>query len=222
MASHNVAVFDLDYTLLDDDSENRWAQFMFEHNLVNNAFVDRIAVYYEDYKKGSLNGRDYEEFLLRPLADNPPETMHALRDEYLKSVRRMIRPRMAAHLKQHRNRKDSLLLLSASNSFLVEPIGVMLGFPNHKDAPCIISSEVEITNGKYTGRLAGGHNMGHGKVQKFTNWLETNHLGLGGSWGYGDSLNDLPILMLVEHPVAVSPDPVLRQHAVQNNWEIID
>jgi HAD superfamily hydrolase (TIGR01490 family) len=216
MTKQPVAVFDLDYTMLDGDSENTWVQFMYEHGLVDSAFVQRIAEFYADYEKGNLDGVPYEEFLLRPNVDNPPEKMFALRDEYLQVIRSLIRPQMVARLNQHRQWQHALLLISASNSFVVEPIAAMLGFTN------VISTPVEIKDGKFTGKLAGVPALEENKAHKLKSWLEKNRLGLAGSWGYGDSRNDLPILSLVEHAVAVTPDPVLRRHAVEHNWEIVD
>jgi HAD superfamily hydrolase (TIGR01490 family) len=216
MTSQPVAVFDLDCTILDTDCENLWAEFMFAHNVVDASFIQRIAEFYEDYEKGHLDGVSYEEFFLRPLAENPPEKLHLLRDAYLAKIAGHFRPQMLARLKQHQEDHFALLLISFSNSFLVEPIAHRLGFKH------VICSQVEVKNGRYTGRVKGIPAQKDVKVKFFKEWLEKNGCSLQDSWGYGDSRNDLPLLTVVDHPVAVSPDPVLRRHARENNWEILD
>jgi phosphoserine phosphatase len=49
-----------------------------------------------------------------------------------------------------------------------------------------------------------------------------HHLSLRRSWAYSDSRNDLPLLTLVKHPVAVNPDKILKRHARLANWQILN
>jgi hypothetical protein len=39
---------------------------------------------------------------------------------------------------------------------------------------------------------------------------------------YSDSANDIPLLSLVGHPVAINPDAKLRAHARANGWQVHD
>lgn len=107
------------------------------------------------------------------------------------------------------------LLISASNSFVVEPIAELIGFTQ------VIATQIEWSAGRVTGRLAGPPALGAGKVDLLSAWLAEQGLTLEDSWGYSDSRNDLPLLKLVQHPVAVTPDAVLAAHAREHGWEIL-
>jgi HAD superfamily hydrolase (TIGR01490 family) len=211
-----VALFDLDYTLLDGDCEYLWSDFLFKNKLVDARFVDGIARYYEDYEMGSLDIFEYEAYLLQPLKILPIEKLLRLRKNYLDLIPDLIRPSLVARLEWHRAQKHELLLITASNSFLAEPIAKMLRFSN------LICTQVEVIQNKFTGNIIGIPAFRDGKTQLLDNWLSQRGLSLNGSWGYGDSHNDLPLLQMVEHAVAVTPDPVLNRFARKAGWEIIN
>ena len=78
-----------------------------------------------------------------------------------------------------------------------------------------------IENGRYTNRIDGVPSFREGKVIRLQQWLTDRDETLAGSWFYSDSHNDLPLLELVEHPVAVDPDERLRARAEQEGWPII-
>jgi len=211
-----VAIFDLDYTLLEGDSERSWSDFMYRQKLVDFFFKQRILAFYAQYEAGILDFCRYEEFLLRPLASHPVEVMYRARDEYLEQVKGMVRPELTERVDWHRTRGDTLLLMTASNSFIAEPIAHMLGFEN------LICARVEVKDGKFTGRLDGDPPFREGKIKQLNSWLDRHSLTLDESWCYSDSHNDLALLSLASHPVAVTPDARLRQHARRQGWEIID
>ncbi len=211
-----VALFDLDYTLLDGDCEYLWSDFLFKNNLVDARFVDGIARYYEDYERGSLDIYEYEAYLLQPLKFLPIENLLSLRKIYLDLIPALIRPTLHARLEWHRAQKHEMLLITASNSFLAEPIAKMLNFSN------LICTQVEMNQNEFTGNIIGIPAFQDGKAQRLDHWLNQRGLSLKGSWGYSDSHNDLPFLQIVEHPVAVMPDPVLGRYARKSGWEIIN
>jgi phosphoserine phosphatase len=77
--------------------------------------------------------------------------------------------------------------------------------------------------GAFTGKPRGTPSFREGKVRRVEEWLATlgRRLDDYESWFYSDSLNDLPLLERVTHPVAVDPDATLRVHASERGWEII-
>ena len=60
-----------------------------------------------------------------------------------------------------------------------------------------------------------------GKVKRLQEWLRETASDLGGATFYSDSQNDLPLLELVDNPVAVDPDDTLRGVAAERGWKVI-
>ena len=210
-----VAIFDLDYTLLEGDCEALWSQFLFEKRLVGADFVARIQDYYCDYENGRLNFVEYEEFLLHPLTMFPLETLFQLREEYLEQIRLLFRPSMLERVHWHRIQGHTPLLITASNSFLAEPIAEWLLFSN------LICTQVSRDGETFDNHVEGVPAFGAGKVQLLEHWLAGHALSLAGSWGYSDSHNDLPLLNRVDHPIAVRPDRRLGIYAHEHGWKIV-
>ncbi|MGB8212130.1 MAG: HAD family hydrolase [Anaerolineales bacterium] len=211
----SVAIFDLDYTLLEGDSEALWSQFLVEKGLVGKEFLERIQDYYRDYEQGSLDFIEYEEFLLGSLTLQPMEALVRLRDEYLERVRLVIRPAIAERVQWHSTQGHTLVMVTATNRFLAEPIAAILHFQN------LICTEVKHMGDSYTNKVEGIPAFGQGKVKLLDQWLAGHALTLKDSWGYSDSCNDLPLLTRVAHPVAVTPDARLRTYALEHTWKII-
>lgn len=215
MESKPLALFDLDYTLLDGDSEAMWSRFLFEQGVVDKGFLQRITDYYHAYDQGLLDIYEYEAFLLRPLIEQPLTRLYSLRKTYLKTVRQVVRLKMKRKVERFRTLGFTLLLITASNSFIAEPIAQLLHIPN------LICTNIKRNGNAYTNEIEGFPAFREGKVLRLEQWLAETGLTLAGSWGYSDSHNDLPLLSLVENPVAVMPDYVLREHAQKLGWKII-
>jgi HAD superfamily hydrolase (TIGR01490 family) len=219
LKQQTVALFDLDYTLLKADSEELWCRYLFKRQLVDVAFITRIETFYNLYEDGSLDlatYRLYEEFLLSALISHTPAALRSLRNEYLEWVREVIRPSMLERVDWHRSEKHTLVMITAANSFLAEPIAQLLGFSN------LICTQLEVDNGRMTGKVSGIPAFQYGKVIRLTAWLQEKKLSLKESWCYSDSHNDLPLLKLVDHPVMVRPDDVLKQHGLAQGWETFE
>ncbi|MCL6270381.1 HAD-IB family hydrolase [Sansalvadorimonas sp. 2012CJ34-2] len=213
-----VAIFDLDHTLIDTDSDHSWGEFLVAKGVVDAvAFKKANDYFYEQYKNSSLDIDEYLKFALRPLADNPPEKMHALREEFVKEIiRPLIKPNVAALLDKHRQAGDILMIISATNRFIVDPIAEEIGIPE------VLAIEVEMEDGRYTGRHYDIPTYQAGKVTRFMRWMEQNpgHK-LEECWFYSDSKNDLPLLKKVGKPVAVDADDILKTIAQENGWPVI-
>ncbi len=211
-----LALFDLDFTMLDGDSEFMWSRFLFDQKLVGQDFMDGISAFYRDYDAGCLDIYVYQSFLLGPLTLLSVTQREHLLADYMDRVRLVVRPEMLAVAQRHRDDGYEMLLISATNHFLVEPTARLLGFNN------IICTNAKRDGEAYTTMLEGIPAFREGKVRRLEQWLAENGLTLEGSWGYSDSFNDLPLLELVTHPVAVKPDARLEQHARQRGWMILD
>jgi HAD superfamily hydrolase (TIGR01490 family) len=154
--------------------------------------------------------RTGQSALLRPIPGRDP------REHFLAERIRPIVPAAAERLlEQHRTQGDTLLIITATNRFVTEPIAALLGVPH------LIATDPERIGGRFTGEVAGTPSYREGKVERLRDWMERHGQGLAGSWFYSDSHNDLPLLEQVEHPVAVDPDPPLRGTAAARGWPII-
>ncbi len=212
-----LAIFDLDNTLLAGDSDHAWGEFLVQQGLVDEkVFKEKNDYYYQQYQAGALDIHEYLEFALLPLTQYPKEQLLALRDQFLQEmIEPMITEKGRALLADHRANGDYLLIITATNAFVTQPIAERLG------VDAIIATDPEVVDGQYTGKVAGVPSFQHGKVTRLDNWLAQNQLSLAGSYFYSDSHNDLPLLEKVDHPVAVDADPQLTQVAQDKGWPII-
>lgn len=215
MTASPLAIFDLDYTLLEGDCEFLFAQFLYRQNVVSRDYIDRIVSDFLQYDAGQLDYAAYEEFFLQPLTRLPAETVLRLRESYLAEIRPLLRPKMLERVCWHRDQGHTLLMITASNHFIAGPLAEMIGIPH------IICTLPEIKDGRLTGRIINVPPFREKKVCHLRDWLEANRHILAGSWFYSDSHNDLPLLQLAEHPVAVTPDAKLREVALERRWTIL-
>jgi HAD superfamily hydrolase (TIGR01490 family) len=213
----SLAIFDLDNTLLADDSDYLWGRFLIEQGLVDGVTYERENdQFYAAYRAGTLDIQQFLTFMLRPLAEHPLAQLLDWRAQFIEDkIRPIVLPKAQELLARHRAAGDVLLIITATNRFLTAPIAELLAVPH------LLATEAEFVNGCYTGRSVGIPCFQRGKVERLGAWLgETGH-SLEGSWFYSDSHNDLPLLNQVSHAVAVDPDPTLAEHARQRGWPII-
>ncbi|QEM80871.1 HAD family hydrolase [Halomonas binhaiensis] len=213
----SLAIFDLDNTLLSIDSDHAWGEFLLEQGAVDPvAYREANDRFKADYDAGCLDMMAFLEVALKPLADNSMEQLAAWHQQFMISkIEPNILPRAEDLIARHRSRGDTLLIITATNRFITAPIAARLGISE------LIAVEPEIMHGRYTGKVSGTPSFQQGKVTRLNEWLEDRDDTLDGAWFYSDSHNDLPLLELVEHPVAVDPDTKLREVAEQRSWKII-
>lgn len=212
-----VAVFDLDNTLLAGDSDYQWGRFLAAEGLVDATRQEaENRRYYQDYLDGVLDIQAFLGFQLRPLAAHDPALLHALRARFVdERIRPLVLPEGCERIRQHRERGDVVVIVTATNRFITAPIAELLGVEH------LVATEPEMVDGRYTGRPQGVPCFQEGKVQRLQSWLDEHGLGWGGSWFYSDSRNDIPLLERVDHAVAVDPDPALERHARERGWTVI-
>lgn len=213
----SLAIFDLDNTLLSTDSDHAWGEFLLEQGAVDPvAYREANDRFLADYEAGTLDIQAFLAVALRPLAEHSPEQLAAWHQQFMASkIEPHILPRGEELVARHRARGDTLLIITATNRFITGPIAERLGIDE------LIAVEPEVVDGRYTGRPTGIPSYREGKVQRLEAWLADRDLTLDGSWFYSDSHNDLALLERVDHPVAVDPDPSLRDVAEARGWKII-
>jgi HAD superfamily hydrolase (TIGR01490 family) len=213
----SLAIFDLDNTLIADDSDYLWGQFLVDQGIVDkNHYESANARFYDDYKQGTLDIVEFLRFSLQPLADNNPEQLYQWRAQFIEET---IRPLMLDSAQQlidkHKARGDTLLVITATNRFVTEPIVNLYGIEN------LLATTPEFIDGRYTGGFNDIPCFREGKVKLLEAWLKNSTETMQDSWFYSDSHNDLPLLKLVDNPVAVDPDEKLAEFANASNWPII-
>ncbi|MCK5727992.1 MAG: HAD family hydrolase [Methylococcales bacterium] len=213
----SLAIFDLDNTLISNDSDYLWGQFLVDQGIVNKVFYeDMNAKFYVDYQQGCLDIDKFLQFSLRPLSQHPVTQLFAWRQQFIDEViQPFLLDKAQALVNKHRQQGDTLLVITATNRFITEPIVNLYGIKH------LLATTPELKNGAYTGKVEGIPCFQSGKVTLLEQWLKTSSETLVDSYFYSDSHNDLPLLKQVDHPVAVDPDEKLQAAAVESNWPII-
>ena len=214
-----LALFDLDNTLLHGDSDFEWAQYLVVQGVLDREVYEaRNVEFYQQYQAGTLDIHQFLDFQLRPLARHPRAQLDRWHLDFMKTrvmpmITRKARDLVASH------EGNARCVVTATNSFVTWPIARELGIDN------LIATEPEVgAGGEFTGSVSGVPSFREGKVVRVEAWLR--ELGLEWSsftetWFYSDSLNDLPLLSKVSHPVAVDPDATLEAHALAHRWPIL-
>ena len=212
-----LAIFDLDNTLLNGDSDHAWGEFLVTQGYVDGAYYEtRNDQFYQDYKNGTLDINEYLEFALAPLTEHSMYELALMHQRFmLDAINPMLQDKAASLLDEHRQQGHFLLIITATNSFVTHPIATLLGVDD------ILATDPEIIGGIYTGKIAGTPCFQEGKVARLNQWLTENQYSLDGSYFYSDSINDLPLLEVVEKPIAVDADEKLTAIASQRDWPLI-
>lgn len=217
----NLALFDLDNTLLAGDSDVEWPRFLIDQGVLDADFYNRENDrFYADYKAGTLNIFDFLDFQLAPLARHSREQLDAWHKAYLAE---RITPLMTAEgrrrVQAHQAAGDVVGVITATNRFITAPIVAAFGIEH------LIATEPEMdADGHYTGKPAGVPCFQAGKITRLNDWLAARGETLANypqSWFYSDSRNDIPLMSQVTHPVAVDPDEALRAHAEAQGWPVL-
>lgn len=216
----NLALFDLDNTLIAGDSDYEWGQFLVDQGVVDrDEYEARNQVFYEHYKAGTLNILDYLAFALAPLARTPRAELDRLHEHFMaERVAAMWLPAAQALITRHLDAGDLCAVVTATNAFVTGPIVRKLGVAHL--LACIPAQE----NGQFTGQPRGTPTFQGGKIERVEHWLEAHGLhwqSFERSYFYSDSHNDLPLLKRVSNPIAVDPDPILLAHAKRAGWVIM-
>ncbi|MDD2700337.1 MAG: HAD-IB family hydrolase [Sideroxydans sp.] len=216
----NLALFDLDNTLLSGDSDFEWSQFLIEQGVLDRElFEAKNLAFYEQYKAGTLDIHEFLDFQLKPLSRHARKVLDAWHEDFMRiKVRPMMGDKARALVNEHLAAGDVCVVITATNSFVTAPIVREFGIEH------LIATDPEQKNGEFTGGVAGVPSFREGKVTRMEQWLGER----GWRWDsfeqscfYSDSLNDLPLLSRVKRPVAVDPDATLRAHAEQQGWPVI-
>ena len=211
-----LALFDLDHTLLNTDSDYSWGEF-----LVNQGLVDPVRhrqmndQFYADYKAGQLDPIAYNEFVFEFLTQHEPDYLTELHELFMQKISRpQMRPAGFKAIAQHQAAGHELVGITATSDFITAPIFREFGINE------IIATNAEMQAGRYTGKVINTACYQQGKLIRLEQWLAGREV--SESWAYSDSINDRFLLEYADHAIAVSPDERLAQLAEQQNWALED
>ncbi|MBV6290070.1 HAD family hydrolase [Pseudomonas aegrilactucae] len=212
-----LAIFDLDETLIHGDCASLWSEQMVRLGWVDGeSFLRNDRALMEAYGKGQLAMEDYMAFSLEPLIGRTPEEVDHLVGPWVEDfIEPIIFSEATRTIAAHRKAGDRILVISASGVHLVGPIAERLGIDEY------LGIELEVVQGFYTGKTVGTLTYREGKITRLLEWLDQEEENLEGASFYSDSRNDLPLLLKVDHPHVVNPDPVLREQAEKSGWPIL-
>ena len=217
----NLALFDLDHTLLPIDSDYEWGQFLVRTGAVDPvAFKQANDAFFAQYQAGTLDPVEYLEFALGTLARFPRPQLDAMHAQFMHEViHPVILPRARDLLRRHQDAGDLVAIITATNRFVTAPIAAALEVEH-----LIAAVPEEDAHGNLTGKLLGSPTSGPGKVTHTHAWLEKIGKPLSAferSHFYSDSHNDIPLLSVVTHPVATNPNAALATHATRLGWPLL-
>lgn len=212
-----LALFDLDNTLLEGDSDFEWGQFLIKKKLVDEKEYAKANLYfYEEYQRGTLDIVEYSAFSFKPFSTRTQKELDKLHKEFMQSsVIPMVRAKSQEILDQHTAQGDTIILITATNTFIGKPIAEYFGIDH------LLATQPKIINGNYTTEIEGTPCFQEGKVTRLNKWMDINNENLDGSYFYSDSFNDLPLLEIVDTPIAVDPDEKLADIAKERDWSVI-
>ena len=214
-----LAIYDLDNTLIGGDSDYLWGEFLCDEGIISDreSFQKMNDYFYHQYETGELNIFAWAEFSFKVLTKHSLDELNKLRKDFVDTkIKPILLEKAQSCINNHKEKGDTVLVITASNTFITKPIIEMYGIDH------LLATEPEFISGRFTGKVAGIPCFQSGKIDNLMPWLEKNNESLIGSYFYSDSHNDLPLLELVDNPIAVNSDEILSYAAHKNGWPVLD
>jgi len=217
----NLAIFDLDNTLLDGDSDYNWGLYLVKKGYLDEGeYKEQNQKFFEEYQVGKLDIFAFAEFQFRFLKNNTRKFLNDVRSDYINEIiKPMILKKAVDLVNQHKEAGDRLLIITATNSFITKPIGELFRIDE------LIGTDPEENEGEFTGKVKGTPSFKEGKVTRLFDWLDEKNLKLADfekTFFYSDSHNDLALLEVVTYPVVVNGDKILLEKAQEKNWPTLN
>jgi HAD superfamily hydrolase (TIGR01490 family) len=217
----NLAIFDLDNTLLDGDSDYNWGIYLVKKGYLDEEeYKVKNQKFFEEYQHGKLDIFAFAEFQFQFLKNNTRKFLNDVRSDYIDEIiKPMVLKKAVDLVSQHKEVGDSLLIITATNSFITKPIGELFGIEN------LIGTDPEEHLGEFTGKVKGIPSFKEGKVTRLFDWLDARDFKLTDfekTFFYSDSHNDLALLEVVTNPVVVNGDKILLEKAQEKNWPTLN
>ncbi|OIN06601.1 HAD family hydrolase [Oceanisphaera psychrotolerans] len=210
----NLAIFDLDDTLIDGDSASLWLAFMVERRLAPADLLRQEHQLMLDYHQGCMDMDAYMALTLAPLRHWQPADLAPLVHEFVEQeILPVVYPKARERLAWHRSQGHEVVIVSATGEHLVLPIARALG------VEAAIGIQLECHESGFSGRTRGVYSFREGKLTRLRHWLTERQLTPTLSYGYSDSMNDLPLLEYVDRAAVINGSETLSRLATERGWE---
>ena len=212
-----IYFFDMDHTLINNDCDVSWKQFLVEAGIAPSNALDLADYYFEEYLNDRLDFNEFLDFQLAEFKGKSLQEMEALADEHFERyVKEKFYQQILPHVDEALKSGKPVSLLTSTNNIIAGPVAKYLGIPY------VCASELEIVNGVFTGKVLGEYCLGEGKIAVARELATKCDTTLDKAKYYGDSISDRFILGAVGYPVAVNPGEELKALSQCNRWEILD
>ena len=214
-----LAIFDLDNTLIGGDSDYLWGEFLCDQGIISDrdSFQKMNDYFYQQYEIGKLDIYAWAEFSFKVLTEYSLDELNKLRQDFIDTkIKPIFLEKAQDCIDTHKKNGDPVLVITASNTFITKPIVEIYGIEH------LLATEPEFKSGRFTGKVSGIPCYQSGKIDNLMPWLEQHNASLNGSYFYSDSHNDLPLLELVDNPIAVNSDKVLTSVAEEKGWQVFN
>jgi HAD superfamily hydrolase (TIGR01490 family) len=213
----NIVFFDIDGTIIIGQSQEKLIKYLYKRKMVNVFFLLKIYLWFFLYKINiAKDPLCIMEYAFNIVKNKTEKEVNILLDDFFDNIlKKSLRKRVVEIINQHNMEGDHVVFFSNA----VYPLARVIADKLNVDD--VIATSLEITNGKYTGKILGSINYGNNKSVAAKKYVESKNLSLVGSFYYADHISDLPLLNLVSNPVVVCPDNKLKKIAVKNNWKLI-
>ena len=217
-APRSAAFFDLDKTIIAKSSTLAFSRPFYDGGLLSRRAVLRSA--YAQFMFAA-SGADHDQLEkmrnyltemitgwdVQVVRQSVAETLHAIIDP-------IVFDEAVELIENHHAAGRDVVIVSASGTEVVEPIGDMLG------ADHVVATRLVEVDGRYTGEVEY-YAYGPNKAKAMQQLAAEHGYDLAASFAYSDSETDAPMLEIVGRPFAVNPDKALRRMAEENGWPIL-
>lgn len=213
----SLALFDMDGTIIDGDTNDISFHQYLAQGLIDKSVIDKLNYFEDLFYKGVLDINEFVRFAVTPLLNFTKEKRDLVLDNIVKNnIYPKVRLDALKQIKFHKDRGDTVVIVTSTMDYLVEVVARYLKVEYYLGAP------MEQRDGRLTGKQAGIVPFQQDKITCVKEFAMQHHLSLEGAYGYGDSVNDIPMLSICEHKFAVNPNQKLLEHEFIKDCRVLN
>ena len=211
-----IAFFDLDETVTDCDTDMLWSLWRIRKDplmglreLVSLVFLNR------EYYRGTLTGERYMRYQKFRIRGLEPQDYDVRAERFFQEKgKRHIYPEAAEIINHYREKQVTTVMLTAQNRVIASWFARDLGMDE------VLGNAFTLKEGRFSDAVEP-YCFREGKIYWAEKYAGSRNIPLKNCAFFSDSHNDIPLLSLVGHPVAVNPDGPLEEKARQSEWTIM-